>query len=92
MLNTPLCRQLGIKHPILNAPMGGGIAGPELAAPVVPPLPGFEGDMEYGCLDAGESRTLLNDIQPAAEIVRDIIRESEQIIGGRIEEGRFRES
>ena len=91
MLNTPLCRQLGIKHPILNAPMGGGIARPELAAPVVP-LSGFEGDMEYVCPDAGESRTLLNDIRPAAEIVRDIIRESEQIIGGRIEEGRFRES
>src|SRR5215469_7606570 len=34
MLTTPLCRQLGIEHPILNAPMGGGIAGPELAAAV----------------------------------------------------------
>src|SRR5260370_16956147 len=34
MLTTALCRQLGIEHPILNAPMGGGIAGPELAAAV----------------------------------------------------------
>src|SRR5260370_13374353 len=34
MLTTPLGRQLGIEHPILNAPMGGGIAGPELAAAV----------------------------------------------------------
>ena len=34
MLTTPLCRQLGIENPILNAPMGGGIAGPELAAAV----------------------------------------------------------
>ena len=34
MLTTPLCRQLGVEYPILNAPMGGGIAGPELAAAV----------------------------------------------------------
>jgi NAD(P)H-dependent flavin oxidoreductase YrpB (nitropropane dioxygenase family) len=34
MLTTPLCRQLGIEYPIFNAPMGGGIAGPELAAAV----------------------------------------------------------
>src|SRR5215469_8783905 len=34
MLTTPLCRQLGIELPILNAPMGMGIAGPELAAAV----------------------------------------------------------
>ena len=34
MLTTPFCRQLGVEHPILNAPMGGGIAGPELAAAV----------------------------------------------------------
>jgi NAD(P)H-dependent flavin oxidoreductase YrpB (nitropropane dioxygenase family) len=32
MLTTPLCRQLGVVYPILDAPMGGGIAGPELAA------------------------------------------------------------
>jgi len=34
MLVTPLCRQLGIEYPILNAPMRGGIAGPELASAV----------------------------------------------------------
>ena len=34
MLTTPLCLQLGVEYPILNAPMGGGIAGPELAAAV----------------------------------------------------------
>ena len=34
ILTTSLCHQLGIEHPIMNAPMGGGIAGPELAAAV----------------------------------------------------------
>jgi len=33
-LNTRLCRELGIEHPILSAPLGGGTAGPELAAAV----------------------------------------------------------
>jgi NAD(P)H-dependent flavin oxidoreductase YrpB (nitropropane dioxygenase family) len=44
-----------------------------------PPLPGFEGDTEYYCLYAGECCTLVNDIRPAAQIVRDIIREAEEI-------------
>lgn len=34
MLHTRLCRLLGIEHPILNAPMGGGYARAELAAAV----------------------------------------------------------
>lgn len=34
MLQTRLCRELGIDHPILSAPLGGGNAGPELAASV----------------------------------------------------------
>ena len=45
----------------------------------VPPLPGFEGDGEYYCLYAGESCTLVNDFRPAALIVRDIIREAEDV-------------
>ena len=44
-----------------------------------PPLPGFEGDAEYYCLYAGESCTLVNDIRPAAQIVRDVIREAEHV-------------
>ena len=43
---------------------------------VTPPLPGFEGDAEYCCLYAGQSCTLVNDIRPAAQIVRDVIREA----------------
>lgn len=34
MLTTPLCRDLGTRVPIWNAGMGGGLAGPELAAAV----------------------------------------------------------
>lgn len=34
MLQTTLCRQLGIEHPMFSAGMGGGIAGPELVAAV----------------------------------------------------------
>lgn len=34
MLRTRLCRELAIEHPILSAPLGGGTAGPELAAAV----------------------------------------------------------
>ena len=34
MLTTRLCRELSIEHPILCAPLGGGMAGPELAAAV----------------------------------------------------------
>src|SRR4249920_2345629 len=34
VLHTRLCDQLGIEHPIVNAPMGGGDAPAELAAAV----------------------------------------------------------
>ncbi|MGE0826011.1 MAG: NAD(P)H-dependent flavin oxidoreductase [Candidatus Binatia bacterium] len=34
MLKTPLCQQLGIAYPIFSVGMGGGMAGPELAAAV----------------------------------------------------------
>lgn len=33
-MSTPICRQLGIEHPVFLAGMGVGIAGPELAAAV----------------------------------------------------------
>jgi NAD(P)H-dependent flavin oxidoreductase YrpB (nitropropane dioxygenase family) len=33
-MSTPLCRELGVRLPIWNAGMGGGLAGPELAAAV----------------------------------------------------------
>jgi NAD(P)H-dependent flavin oxidoreductase YrpB (nitropropane dioxygenase family) len=40
----------------------------------------FVGDMEYIALYAGESCGLVNDIKPAAEIVRDLVREAEDVL------------
>lgn len=47
---------------------------------VMPPLPEFDGDMEYACLYAGQSCTLVNDIRPAASIMRDVIRDAQSIL------------
>jgi NAD(P)H-dependent flavin oxidoreductase YrpB (nitropropane dioxygenase family) len=46
------------------------------------PTPGFAGDIENAVLYAGESCSLINDIKPAAEIVRDFVREAEAVIRG----------
>jgi NAD(P)H-dependent flavin oxidoreductase YrpB (nitropropane dioxygenase family) len=39
--------------------------------------PDFDGDIEYAPLWAGESCTVVNDVKPAADIVRDLVREAE---------------
>lgn len=39
--------------------------------------PDFEGDIEYAPLWAGESCSVVNDIKPAAEIVRDLVSDAE---------------
>lgn len=44
------------------------------------PAPGFVGDLEYTALYCGESCSLVNDIRPAAQIVRDMVHEAEQVI------------
>lgn len=44
---------------------------------VFPPMRGFEGDIEYAALYAGQSCSLVDDVRPAAEIVRDLIRDAE---------------
>jgi len=44
------------------------------------PLPGFKGDIEYAVLYAGESCSLIQDIKPAAQIVRDLGHEAEAVI------------
>jgi nitronate monooxygenase/enoyl-[acyl-carrier protein] reductase II len=41
---------------------------------VFPPLDSFEGDLERAALYAGQSCALVNDIKPAAEIVRELAR------------------
>lgn len=47
---------------------------------VLNPMIGFEGDLEYTVLYAGESCSLVNDIKPAAAIVRDVIAEAEGVL------------
>jgi NAD(P)H-dependent flavin oxidoreductase YrpB (nitropropane dioxygenase family) len=48
-----------------------------------PPMPGFEGDIEYAALYAGESCELIHDIRPAAEILSSIVRDAEAILAAR---------
>jgi nitronate monooxygenase/enoyl-[acyl-carrier protein] reductase II len=47
---------------------------------VFPPMTGFTGDLEHTALYAGESCTLVNDIKPAAQIVREVVREAEEVM------------
>ena len=49
----------------------------------IPPLPGFNGDIEYAVLYAGQSCSLIHDIKPAGQIVRDIMREADAIFAAR---------
>lgn len=44
------------------------------------PMTDFEGDMEYVALYAGHSCSLVNDVKPAAAIVRDVMREAEEVL------------
>jgi nitronate monooxygenase len=44
------------------------------------PTLGFEGDIENAVLYAGESCSLITDIKPAAQIVRDFVEEAETIL------------
>jgi nitronate monooxygenase/enoyl-[acyl-carrier protein] reductase II len=46
------------------------------------PTPGFTGDIENAVLYAGESCTLIHDVKPAAQIVRDLVEEAGAIIRG----------
>lgn len=43
--------------------------------------PDFDGDLEYAPLWAGESVSDVNDIKPAADIVRDLVRDAEAALG-----------
>ena len=38
--------------------------------------PDFDGDLDYAPLWAGESCSLVNDIKPAGEIVRALVRDA----------------
>lgn len=54
-----------------------GMTVPAIRYSTIPPVTGFEGDMEYAALYCGESCSLVNDIKPAAQIVEDIMREAD---------------
>lgn len=41
------------------------------------PTPDFDGDLEYAPMWAGESCSVVDDIKPAGEIVRDLVRDAE---------------
>lgn len=47
---------------------------------VFPPLTGFSGAVDDAVLYAGESCGLIRDIKPAAQIVRDVVREAEDAL------------
>ena len=62
------------------------IAGTMMEVPkyaAIIPLTDFQGDMESVALYAGESCSLIHDIKPAAQIVRDVVREAEAAIANR---------
>jgi hypothetical protein len=42
----------------------------------------FEGDIEYGPMLTGESCGVVNDIKPAAQIVKDLVRDAEAASAG----------
>ena len=44
------------------------------------PSLGFRGDIEDTVLYAGEACSLIHDIKPAAHIVRDLMREAEEVM------------
>jgi NAD(P)H-dependent flavin oxidoreductase YrpB (nitropropane dioxygenase family) len=54
---------------------GGLVEWPRYAIGTAPP--DFDSDIEYAPLWAGESCSVVNDIKPAAEIVRDLVRDAE---------------
>lgn len=48
---------------------------PRYSVGLMPPT--FEGDLDYAAMLVGESCEVVNDIKPAGEIVRDLVREAE---------------
>jgi nitronate monooxygenase len=47
---------------------------------VTPPLLGYQGDLQHAALYAGESVRLIDDIKPAAQVVADLVRETEAVL------------
>jgi nitronate monooxygenase/enoyl-[acyl-carrier protein] reductase II len=62
------------------------VAGATIDLPrygVFMPLEGFEGDLEHAVLYAGQSCTLVNDVKPAARIVRDLVEVADGLLRAR---------
>ncbi|MGH8596767.1 MAG: nitronate monooxygenase, partial [Gammaproteobacteria bacterium] len=47
---------------------------------IMPPVLGYQGDLQHAALYAGESVRLIDDIKPAATVVRDLVRETEAVL------------
>lgn len=43
----------------------------------IPPVAGYEGDLDDAALYAGESCSLVRDVRPAADILRDVVADAE---------------
>jgi NAD(P)H-dependent flavin oxidoreductase YrpB (nitropropane dioxygenase family) len=51
----------------------------------IPPLPGFEGDVDDFCLYAGQSSTLVADVRPAATIVAETVRDARKYLDAAVD-------
>jgi nitronate monooxygenase len=70
----------GIPIGTFRGPSGERVPWPRYAVGVA--TADFDGDVEYAPLWAGESCSLVNDLKPAAAIVRDLVRDAETAIAG----------
>ena len=76
-MRTPLCEQLGIDHPIVQAPIG-PVAARASGEPIVrytsaTPAEGMTGDVDALSLWAGQSVGLIKQPQTSAEIVAELV-------------------
>ncbi len=61
--------------------LSGDVQGwPRYAVGLVPPT--FEGDLERAPLLVGESCSAVNDVKPAAQIVKDLVHDAEALLAG----------
>jgi len=70
----------GVSIGLRRRPWGGIEEWPRYSPGMIPP--DFEGDPDYAPMWAGTSASTVNDIKPAAEIVRALVRETEAALAG----------
>lgn len=82
--SPPSGRRPGEGEVVGKMPVAGGIV--ELTRyGIFMPMEGFEGDLEDQALYCGESCSLVQDIMPAAEIVRTLVERAEAMLDRRAE-------